>query len=72
MRQVFAAAALAALAVGGNHFYRYFNRKRKNRLQQAKLEVWEGEGGALPVATHRGAEQIAPQTPAAASPRADG
>jgi hypothetical protein len=71
MRQVFAAAAVAAVALGGRHFYRYLNSKRKNRLHQHKLEVWEGEGGAVPVASDRTAAQIAPQSAAPASPRAD-
>jgi hypothetical protein len=71
MRQVFAAAAVAAVALGGRHFYRYLNSKRKSRLQQHKLEVWEGEGGAVPVAPDRTAAQIAPRSAASASPGAD-
>lgn len=71
MRQVLAAAAVATVALGGRHFYRYLNNKRKNRFQETKLEVWEGEGGAVPVAPHRTAAQIAPRSASAASPGAD-
>jgi hypothetical protein len=71
MRHVITSLAVATLAIGGRHFYRYLNNKKKNRLQQRKLEVWEGEGGAVPVASHRTAAQIAPRPRASASPRAD-
>ncbi len=71
MRQVITSLAIAALAIGGRHFYRYLNSKKKNRLQQHKLEVWEGEGGAVPVAPNRTAAQIAPRPRASASPLAD-
>jgi hypothetical protein len=42
--------------------------KKKDRLGRAKLEVWEGEGGAVPVAPDRTAAQVAPRQP---SPRTD-
>jgi hypothetical protein len=71
MRHVITSLALATLAIGGRHFYRYLNNKKKNRLQQHKLEVWEGEGGAVPVARHRTAAQIAPRPRASTSARAD-
>jgi hypothetical protein len=56
------------LALGGRHFYSHLKNRRKDKLQQVKLEVWEGEGGAVPVAAHRTAAQVAPRQP---SPRAD-
>jgi hypothetical protein len=71
MKRVITSLAIATLAVGGRHFYRYLNNKRKNRLQQTKLEVWEGEGGAVPVAPNRTAAQIAPRRAASPSARAD-
>jgi hypothetical protein len=71
MRHVITSLAIATLAVGARHFYRYLNNKKKNRLQQHKLEVWEGEGGAVPVAPNRTAAQIAPRRDASASPLAD-
>jgi hypothetical protein len=71
MKRVITSFALATLALGGRHFYRYMNRKRKNQQQQVKLEVWEGEGGAVPVAPHRTAAQISPQPPASPSPLTD-
>ena len=64
MERVIAAMAFAALVLGGRHFYRYLNKKKKSRLQQAKLEVWEGEGGAVPVTRGRTAAQITPRSPA--------
>jgi hypothetical protein len=71
MRHVITSLAIATLAIGGRNFYRYLNQKKKNRLQQHKLEVWEGEGGAVPVAPNRTAAQIAPRRHASASPLAD-
>jgi hypothetical protein len=71
MERVIATVALAALAFGGRHFYRYLNKKKKNRLHQVKLEVWEGEGGAVPVAPDHTAAQIAPRPPASPSLRTD-
>jgi hypothetical protein len=71
MEKLIAAIALAACALGGRHFYSRMKIKRKTRLQAAKLEVWEGEGGAVPVAKDRTAAQITPRSPAPASPRGD-
>jgi hypothetical protein len=68
MERLFSALALAMLAIGGRHFYSHLKSKKKNKLHQAKLEVWEGEGGAVPVASDRTAAQV---TPRQASPRAD-
>jgi hypothetical protein len=71
MKRVITSLVVATLAVGGRHFYMYMRNKKKNRLQQHKLEVWEGEGGAVPVTPHRTAAQIAPRRAASPSVRAD-
>jgi hypothetical protein len=68
MERLFSALALGMLAVGGRHFYSHLKSKRKNRLQETKLEVWEGEGGAVPVAADRITAQVSPRQP---SPRTD-
>jgi hypothetical protein len=68
MERLFSAVALAMLAVGGRHFYSHLKSKRKAHLHQAKLEVWEAEGGAVPVAPDRTAAQV---TPRRTSPSAD-
>jgi hypothetical protein len=49
------------LAIGGRHFYSHLKSKRKNALHQTKLEVWESEGGAVPVGPDRTAAQVAPR-----------
>jgi hypothetical protein len=63
--------AVAALGLGGRHYYSYLKNKKKRGLAQKKLEVWEGEGGAVPVAPDRTAAQVAPREPHRASPGAD-
>ena len=68
MERFFTAIALGVLALGGRHAYRHLKQNRKRGLQQAKLEVWEEEGGAVPVAPDRTAAQVSPAT---ASPGAD-
>jgi len=68
MERIFAALAIGVLAFGGQHAYRQLKSKRKSRTQKARLEVWEGEGGAVPVAPDRTAAQVSPKP---ASPRAD-
>jgi len=67
MRSILTIAALAGLACGARHFFIFLNEKRKNRLTEKKLEVWEGEGGAVPVAATRTAAQVRPKKPRAAS-----
>jgi len=67
MRSILTIAALAGVACGARHFFIFLNEKSKNRLAEKKLEIWEGEGGALPVAATRTAAQIQPQKPFAAS-----
>lgn len=68
MERVFAVLAIGMLALGGRHAYRELKSKGKSRLQRAKIEVWEGEGGAVPVAPDRTAAQVSPLPP---SPPAD-
>jgi hypothetical protein len=69
MRPLFNLAAFAGLMYGARHFFIFLNEHRKNRLQEKKLEVWEGEGGAVPVAATRTAAQVSPRKPSTASPR---
>jgi hypothetical protein len=69
MRSLFTLAAIAGFAYGARHFFMFLNEKNKNRLQEKKLEVWEGEGGAVPVAATRTTAQVRPRKPRAASSR---
>ena len=69
MRPLFNLAAFAGLMYGARHFFIFLNEHKKNRLQEKKLEVWEGEGGAVPVARSRTAAQVKPKKRPAASPR---
>jgi hypothetical protein len=69
MKSILTLAAFAGLACGARHFLNFMNRKNKNKLQEKKLEVWEGEGGAVPVTKTRTAAQIKPRKRPAASPR---
>jgi hypothetical protein len=68
MERIFTTLALGMLALGGRHYYSHMKKKKKNKLGQTRLEVWEGEGGAVPLAPDRTAAQV---TPARPSPRAD-
>ena len=68
MQRIFTALAIGVLAFGGQHAYRQLKNKKKSRTQKTRLEVWEGEGGAVPVARDRTAAQVSPAGP---SPRAD-
>jgi hypothetical protein len=69
MKSLFNLAAFGGLIYGARHFFIFLNEHKKNRLQEKKLEVWEGEGGAVPVAATRTAAQISPRKPSTASPR---
>jgi hypothetical protein len=68
MKSILTLAAFGALVAGARHFLNFLNEKNKNRLQEKKLEVWEGEGGAVPVAKTRTAAQVRPKKRPAASP----
>jgi hypothetical protein len=67
MRPLITLAALAGFACGVRHFFIFLKEKNKSRLQEKKLEVWEGEGGAVPVAATRTAAQVRPRKPSSAS-----
>lgn len=69
MKSILTLAAFGGLAYGGRHFLNFMNQKKKNRLQEKKLEVWEGEGGAVPVAKTKTAAQVRPRKRPSASPR---
>jgi hypothetical protein len=72
MRSLFTLSAIAGLGFGGWHFFRFMKTKQIERLQARKLEVWEGEGGAVPVAATRTAAQVRPKKTRSASPRGVG
>ena len=61
MRILLNAAALAGFALGARHFRNFLSEHRKNRAQEKRLEIWEGEGGAVPVQRERTAAQISPR-----------
>lgn len=71
MKSILTLAAFAALAGGARHFLNFMNRKNKHRLQEKKLEIWEGEGGAVPAAQTRTAAQVRQTKRPSASPRGD-
>jgi hypothetical protein len=68
MKSILTLAAFAGLACGARHFFNFMNQKNKNLLQEKKLEIWEGEGGAVPVAQSRTAAQVRPRKRPSASP----
>ena len=69
MKTLLTLAALAGLGLGARHFLIFLKEHEKNRIQAKRLEIWEGEGGAVPVAATRTAAQVTPRKPSAASPR---
>ena len=69
MKSILTLGAFAGLAYGARHFLNFMNQKNKNRLQEKKLEIWEGEGGAVPVAQTKTAAQVRPKKRPPASPR---
>jgi hypothetical protein len=71
MEQLLSALAIAVLGLGARHFYLHRKNKGKRNLEEKKLEVWEGEGGAVPVSRERTAAQVSPRKSKSASPRAD-
>ena len=72
MDRLLSLASLAALVVGARQFFNLLSRNRKNRLQSHKLEVWEDEGGAVPVHSTRTAAQVAPRRSSIPSSRGVG
>ena len=69
MRSLFTLAALGGFVLGCRHFLIFLNEHKKNVLTEKKLEVWEGEGGGVPVTPTRTAAQVRPRKASAASPR---
>ena len=65
MRTLFFLGSVAGLVCGARHFHNYLNEHRKNRLTEKRLQVWEGEGGAV----RRTDQQDSPRSLSAASPR---
>jgi hypothetical protein len=68
MKSILTLGAFAGFAYGVRHFLNFMNQKKKSHLQEKKLEIWEGEGGAVPVAHSRTAAQVRPTKRPAASP----
>jgi hypothetical protein len=60
MRTLLALGALAGFACGLRHFFIFLNEREKNLVQEKRLEIWEGEGGAVPLAATRTAGQVRP------------
>jgi hypothetical protein len=69
MRIFFTLGSIAGVVLGARHFLNYLNEQRKNRITGQRLEIWESEGGALPVHRSRTAQQISPRRVSGASPR---
>jgi hypothetical protein len=67
MRTIVTLATLVGFACGLRQFFMFLKEREKNRIQEKKLEVWEGEGGAVPVGATRTAAQVRPQKPSSAS-----
>jgi hypothetical protein len=72
MDRLLVITALAAFVAGARQFFNTLNRNRKNRLQARKLEVWEDEGGAVPLHSTRTAAQVAPRRVSVPSSRGVG
>jgi hypothetical protein len=60
MKLLITLAAFGGLAYGIWDFSRYMKQKRIGGWQARRLEIWEGEGGAVPVAATRTAAQVTP------------
>ena len=60
MRTLTTLAVVAGFACGLRQFFMFLNEREKNRVQEKKLEVWEAEGGAVPVEDTRTAAQVRP------------
>ena len=67
MRPLITLAAFAGFAIGARHFYKFLKEHEKNRIQEKRLQIWEGEGGAVPVAASKTAAQVRPRKPSGAS-----
>lgn len=67
MRSLFTLAALAGFAYGARHFLIFLKEQEKSRIQAKRLEIWEAEGGAVPVTATKTAAQVRPRKPSGAS-----
>lgn len=71
MKKLLTPLAVAGVAYGYCAVSRYMKEKKIARLQARKLEVWEGEGGAVPVEPTRTTAQVAPRNAPPLSPKSD-
>lgn len=69
MKTLITLGALAGFAYGVRHFLNFLKEHEKNRVQSKRLEIWEGEGGAVPVGATRTAAQVKPRKSSTASSR---
>ena len=67
MKSILTLAALAGAAYGFYDFYKFMKAKQIAGWQEKRLEIWEGEGGAVPVAASRTAAQVRPRKASSAS-----
>jgi hypothetical protein len=67
MRIFFTLGSIAGVVIGARHFLNYLNEQRKSRISAQRLEVWEAEGGAVPVHHSRTAQQVSPRRVSGAS-----
>ena len=72
MRTLFFLGSVAGLVFGARHFLNYLSEQRKNRLTAKRIEVWEAEGGAVPLHKRRTAQQVSPRPLSEPSPRGVG
>ena len=68
MGRLLSICAVLVAGVGAQHCYKFMKRHAKSHTLRRRLEVWEGEGGAVPVSRRRTAAQVAPRR---ASPGTD-
>ena len=72
MKTLLTLSSLAGLGYGAWHFRKYLNEREKNRITETRIEIWETEGGAVPVHATRTAQQISPAPKPRVSPRSVG
>jgi len=72
MKNLLILSALGAVVCGSRHFSKYLSEKEKRKLTKQKIEVWEGEGGAVPVHATKTAQQISPVRKPSLSPGGNG
>lgn len=63
MRSILTIAALGGVVWGLLDFRKFLKAKRIARWQQKRLQIWEGEGGAVPLAATKTAAQVSPKSP---------